>query len=179
MPWGHAGIPALQLMQELMGSAHAFSPSGSGRAAAAIKDNAFLDGLNGINSNFTDSGLFGVKVTGAGSHSEDLFKVALSTLDGLRNPISESELARAKNNVKMNFMLGMERGSDRLEEVARNYTTHGNLTISGHLEKVDAVTSKDINAAAKAILAGKPTMVVTGGAINLVPSMTDVQRQLK
>jgi len=145
MPWGHAGIPALQLMQELMGSAHAFSPSGSGRASLAVKDNGFLDGLDGINSNFTDSGLFGVKVTGAGSHSQDLFQVALSSLDGLRNPINESELARAKNNVKMNFMLAMERGGDRLEEVARNYATHGNLTISGHLDKIDAVTSTEIN----------------------------------
>jgi len=41
------------------------------------------------------------------------------------------------------------------------------------------VTSEQINKAASRVLSGKPTMLVTGGAINMVPSVTDVQRQLQ
>lgn len=107
-----------------------------------------------------------------------MLAVALQELDGLRQPISETELTRAKNALKMNFMLAMESSADRLEEVARNYQTHGALTLQNHCQAIDAVTSSDINNAARRVLSGKPTMVVTGGAINLVPSMTDVQRQL-
>lgn len=177
--WGSAEVPVLQIMDELVGSAHAFSAGNSGRAHDAVKANGFLDGLDAINSSFTDSGLFGIKVQGAGSHSQDLFQVAMSTLDSLRQPIDEVELARAKNALKMNFLLSNENGADRLEEVARNYASHGSLTIWKHLDAIESVTSSQINDAAKRILAGKPTMVVTGGAINLVPSMTDVQRQLQ
>merc|ERR1711990_303739 len=179
VPWGHADVPAFQLMNELPGSASAYAPGNTGRAHAAVKDNGFVDGVSAVSSNFTDSGLFGVHVHGAGSHSADLLSVGLSTLDGLRQPIDATELARAKNTLKMNFMLAMESGADRLEEVARNYATHGSLTLPKHLEAIDAVTGAQINEAAKRVLAGKPTMVVTGGAINLVPSMTDVQRQLQ
>lgn len=103
-----------------MGSAKAFG-SGSGRAHSAIKSHEFVDSISGINSHFTDTGLFGVAVEGAGSHSADLLKVALEQLDGLRQPINEVELTRAKNAVKMDFMLAVEGSSDRLEEVARNY----------------------------------------------------------
>lgn len=143
-----------------------------------MRNNGFLDGLSGINSNFTDSGLFGVKVTGAGSHSQDLFQVAMETLDSMRQPIDEQELARAKNNLKMNFLLAMENSGDRLEEVARNYAV-GAPALDKQLAAIEGVSSHQINEAARRILAGKPTMVVTGGAINLVPSMTDVQRQLQ
>jgi predicted Zn-dependent peptidase len=103
-----------------LGSA-SISQSGSGRAQAAIRSHGFLDSISGINSHFTDSGLFGIAVEGAGSHSADLLKVALEQLDSLRQPINEVELARAKNAVKMDFLLAVEGASDRLEEVARNY----------------------------------------------------------
>lgn len=176
--WGHEDVATLQVMQELLGSAHAFSAGNSGRALEAVRNNGFLDGLSGINSNFTDSGLFGVKVTGAGSHSQDLLAVAIDSLDGLRQAVDETELARAKNALKMNFLLSMENSGDRLEEVARNYVV-GAPALDKQLAAIEAVSSHQINDCARRLLAGKPTMVVTGGAINLVPSMTDVQRQLQ
>lgn len=79
----------------------------------------------------------------------------------------------------MSFLLALENSGDRLEELARNYASHGALTLWKHLDAIDNVTSSQINDAMRKIIAGKPTMVVTGGAINMVPSMTDVQRQLQ
>jgi predicted Zn-dependent peptidase len=57
-------------------------------------------------------------------------KVAIDQLNKLRENISETELARAKNALKMNFLLEIENSSNRLEELARNYATHGNLTFA-------------------------------------------------
>lgn len=165
-------------MHELLGSAHAFASGKKGRAHAAVKNNGFLDGMNGLNSHFTDSGLFGIQVAGQGSHSADLLNVSLQALDGLRQPIDDVELARAKNTLKMNYLLSMESSADRLEEAARNYASHGSLTMNSHMQAIDDVTSAQINDAARRVMQGKPTMVVTGGNINLVPTMTDVQRQL-
>ena len=75
--------------------------------------------------------------------------------------------------------MSMERQEDRLEEIARNYMTFGDLTFHQYCDKIDAVTSDQINRVASRVLSGKPTMLVTGGAINLVPTITDVQRQLQ
>lgn len=52
--------------------------------------------------------------------------------------------------------------------------TFGDLTFHKYCDKIDAVTSEQINRAAERVLGGKPTLLVTGGAINLVPGVTDV-----
>lgn len=44
---------------------------------------------------------------------------------------------------------------------------------------IDGVTSKDINAAVELLLKSRPTMVVTGNAVNLIPSVADIQGRLK
>lgn len=79
----------------------------------------------------------------------------------------------------MNILMALERQEDRLEEIAKNYMTFGELNFHQYCDKIDAVTSDQINRAAEKALSGTPTMIVTGGAINLVPNITDVQRQLK
>ena len=88
----------------------------------------FVDGVSGINTHFSDSGLFGLTIEGPGSHSQDLLSVLLEELNNLKTRISDEELARAKNILKMNILMSMERQEDRLEEIARNYMTFGDLT---------------------------------------------------
>merc|ERR1719446_1631840 len=143
-----------------------------------MQKNPFVDGASALNHHFTDSGLFGITVEGSGSHSQDLMNLAIEELNGLKEPIDEVELNRAKNILKMNILMAMERTEDRLEEIARNFMTYGDLTFHQYCEKIDNVTASQINSVASKLLAGKPTLLVTGGAINLVPSVTDVARQL-
>lgn len=71
-------------MNQLLGSAKAFNKSNSGRASEVIRSNEFVDSFHGVNSHFSDTGIFGVNIEGAGSHSADLLKVALNQLDKLR-----------------------------------------------------------------------------------------------
>ena len=143
-----------------------------------MQQHNFVDGASALNNHFTDSGLFGMTVEGPGSHSQELMSVLVEELNKLKDPIDEVELNRAKNILKMNVLMAMERTEDRLEEIARNFMTYGDLTFHQYCEKIDNVTASQINSVASKLLAGKPTLLVTGGAINLVPSVTDVSRQL-
>ena len=148
------------------------------RDSNLMQKNPFVDGASALNHHFTDSGLFGITIEGSGSHSQDLMNLAIEELNALKAPIDETELNRAKNILKMNVLMAMERTEDRLEEIARNYMTFGDLTFHQYCDKIDAVTSSDINAVASRLLSGKPTLLVTGGAINMVSSAADVSRQL-
>lgn len=184
VPWSSPDVPAFYLMNTLIGSATAFSSGGPGKGMYCravtnlMQQNGFVDSASCINSNFTDSGLFGINIEGPGSHSAELLSVAVEELNRLREPIADGELNRAKNLLKMNIMMALERSDDRLEEIARNFQTFGNLTFHEYCDKIDAVTSDQINRAASKSLAGAPTMVVSGGAVNLVPSATEVSRML-
>merc|ERR1712242_416955 len=184
VPWKNRDVPAFYIMQTLIGQATAFSSGGPGKGMYCraitnlMQQYDFVDSASCINSHFTDSGLFGMNIEGPGSHSAELMQVMLQELHKLREPIPDQELARAKNILKMNVLMALERQDERLEEIARNFMTFGDLTFSQYCERIDAVTSETINQAASKVLQGKPTMLVTGGAINLVPSVTEVARQL-
>jgi processing peptidase subunit alpha len=172
-------------MNQLIGSATAFSSGGPGKGMYCravtnlMQRHNYVDGASALNSHFMDSGLFGMTIEGPGSHSQELMSLLVEELNNLRNPIDEVELNRAKNILKMNVLRAMERSEDRLEEIARNYMTYGDLTFHQYCDKIDAVSSEQINRVASRVLSGKPTLLVMGGAINLVPSVTDVSRQLQ
>lgn len=127
VPWNNEDVHAFYVMNTLIGSATAFSSGGPGkgmyaRAVTSLMQNYnFVDSASAINSHFTDSGLFGLNIEGPGSHSAELMAVLLEELHRLREPIPEVELARAKNILKMNVLMAMERQEDRLEEIARNF----------------------------------------------------------
>ena len=172
-------------MNTLIGNATSFSSGGPGKGMYCraitnlMQKHNFVDSASAINTHFTDSGLFGMTIEGPGSHSQELMSVLVEELNRLKEKISDEELNRAKNILKMNILMALERQEDRLEEIARNYMTYGDLTFHQYADKIDAVTSSQINQAASKVLAGKPTLLVTGGAINLVPNITDVSRQLQ
>lgn len=183
-PWKSDDVQAYYVMQTLIGSATAFSSGGPGKGMYCraitnlMQQYDFVDSASAINSHFTDSGLFGMSIEGPSSHSTELMSVLLQELHRLKEPVPDQELARAKNILKMNVLMAMERQDERLEEVARNFQTFGSLNFNQYCEKIDAVTSEQINRVATKTLSGKPTLLVTGSAINLVPSVTDVARQL-
>lgn len=101
----------------------------------------FVDGASSINSHYTDSGLFGMSIEGPSSHSVELMSVLVDELNKLKDPIPVEELTRAKNILKMNILMSMERQEDRLEEIARNFQTFGDLTFHKYCDQIDSVTS--------------------------------------
>lgn len=185
VPWNSEDVSAFYIANTLIGNATSFSSGGPGKGMHSraitnlMQRYNFVDGVSSINTHFSDSGIFGLTIEGPGSHSQDLLAVLLEELNRLKERIPDEELARAKNILKMNILMAMERQEDRLEEIGRNYQTFGDLTFHQYCDRIDAVTSDQINRAMTRVLGGKPTMLVTGGAINLVPTITDVQRQLQ
>ena len=173
--WNHEDTTAHVLMQALIGN----SAHGKNRAHEVTKRHHFVDSVEAVNHHFSDNGLFGIQIQGAGSHSQDLLHVALEELAALRNGVSDEELARAKTRLRMQVLTNMEKTDDRLEEMAKNFLTYGDLTFHQYAEQIDRVTSEDIRRAASRTLSTKPTLLVTGGAINLVPTITEVSRQLQ
>lgn len=183
--WNSSDQPTYQVIASLLGSTDALSRgrAGNGTLARSIthlgQEHSFVDRAYVTNAHFSDSGIFGLTVEGPGSHSQEIMEVLLEELNELRDHITDEELVRAKNRLKMNIHTELESRGDRLEEIGRNYLAFGgNLTFHQYADRIDAVTSNDINELAAKFLATRPTILVQGSAINVVPTITDVQRQL-
>ena len=148
VPWTHEDIYAYVVMRSIIGSAAAFSSGGPGKGMYCraithmMQRHGCILSANCIASHFIDSGLFGIKAIGPGSHPVDILSSILETLHGLRLPIKSEELNRHKNIVKMSMFAATEKDEHRLEEMIRNYATYGELNFMNYTNKVSEVTSE-------------------------------------
>eukprot|EP00824_Muranothrix_gubernata_P021031 TRINITY_DN4316_c0_g1_i1.p1 TRINITY_DN4316_c0_g1~~TRINITY_DN4316_c0_g1_i1.p1 ORF type:complete len:499 (-),score=81.33 TRINITY_DN4316_c0_g1_i1:9-1505(-) len=180
VPWTDENMAAFNVMNTIIGSATPFSQGGPGKGmhCRAISNVFHKYGIvqefSCFNNHFSDSGMFGINIVGSSSYNEMLLDIVLRELNGLREPIPVEELNRSKNLLKINVLLAMERQIDRLEEVAKNYQTFGELTFHKYCELIDKVTSQQINQLAEEMLKGRPSMVVKGMNQSQLPGVDQI-----
>ena len=139
---------------------------------------AFVDSASAKNLVFTDTGLFGMNISGSSDHTKDILYLCLQELHRLREKIPDVEIERAKNILKMNILQSLERDEDRLEEMAKNYMTYGKLTFTNYLNDIDKITSESINKIATKFLLGTPTVVAIGQRLDVLPSPSEITKML-
>jgi predicted Zn-dependent peptidase len=110
VPWSSSDVGTSYVANALIGCSSAgFAAPGRGmfnRATTNIlQKNSFVERAFGLNSHFTDSGLFGIAIEGAGSHSSDLMHLATDELNKLKaGQVTEEELNRTKNILKADIL---------------------------------------------------------------------------
>ena len=182
--WDDKIVPELFVMNTLIGSAQSFSVGGPGKGMYCraitnlMQKYAFIDSANSKNLVFTDSGLFGMSITGSADHTKDILYLCLQELHRLREKINDVELERAKSILKMNILQSLERDEDRLEEMAKNYMTFGKLTFMNYLNDIDKITSESVNKLATKFCKGNPTVVAIGHGLDAIPSSSEINKML-
>eukprot|EP00347_Sterkiella_histriomuscorum_P001866 403370379 len=180
--WEDELVTAFYVMNTLIGNATSFSSGGPGKGMYCraitnlMQKYNFVDAASAINSHYHETGLFGMSVQGPSQSAKHLSIILLDELIKLKQKINDEELSRAKNILKMNILMAMERKEDRLEEIARNYMTYKKLTFMDYCNSIDKVTSEQINKAAHKALSSKPTLIVSGNNIDQVPSFEQIHR---
>jgi predicted Zn-dependent peptidase len=127
---------------------------------------------------FSDTGLLGIS---AGTAASDAFELVEVTLDCARSAVSEieeSELARAKVQLKVALLAALESPGGRIERNARQLLAWGRVIPSEEiLAKVDAVTVDEVRAAGALALSGAVTLAAIG-PIKKVPTLARVAEKL-
>ena len=111
-----------------------------------------------------DTGMFVIQAaTGASTMTKltDVISAELKDL-GAKGP-TKAEMARAKAQMKAGLLMSLESSSARAEQMARQLLTFDKLLTTAELvERVDAVTSKQVRAFAEQVTTGVPSVVVVG-----------------
>jgi predicted Zn-dependent peptidase len=139
----------------------------------------YVSGCESINLHFEDTGIFGLNFTGDSAHSNEIVNDMLEVLDNFRRPIDEQELHRAKNILKRSILNNLSNQGERLEEMARSFNYFGRVRNYDYVDMINNVSSAHIKDAIDLLLQSKPTLVVSGNAVNLAPSIADIQGRLK
>lgn len=114
VPIGHFNMPAFGILKEILEN------KGFSKNTGIKQKFPFVESVDTINMNFSDSGLFGLTVKGAKGNAKDLSKVLIETLLDLKRGITDKELQEAKDRLKANINKTMQEQDTRLEEVVKN-----------------------------------------------------------
>jgi len=113
---------------------------------------------------FADTGAFSVYL---GCQPENLAQVTTLARDVLvdvaTNGVTDAECARAKGSLRGGLVLGLEDSASRMNRIGRSELSYGNhRSVSATLARIDAVTTDEVNAIARTLLARPYGAAVAG-----------------
>jgi predicted Zn-dependent peptidase len=119
-------------------------------------------------SSYEDGGLFSVY---AGTGEDGLAALVPALCDELTRAmgdISDSELSRAKTQLRAGMVMSLESTASRAEQIARQTAIYGQpLAIADLIERVEAVDMASVEAVLARVLKGRPTVAAVGPIGNL------------
>jgi predicted Zn-dependent peptidase len=135
--------------------------------------------IYGFHWDFIDTGLFGFY---AGSADGDVGEVVAASLDCLgeaAHGLEESEIRRAKAQMRVSLVTALEQPGARVHQLSRQMQIYGRLlSVDEMLDRVDAVTLEDVRKTGAAMLRSPPTVAVIG-AVGKAPGQAKIARALK
>ena len=116
-----------------------------------------------FHSGFSDDGQFGIYAGTGPKDIEQLLPVVCDEIKKITHEAGESETARAKAQIKSAMLIGRESMIARAEQQAKYLHYRGKLfDLNRIVAKIEALTARDIQRAARRIFTGRPTLAALG-----------------
>ncbi|HWC76243.1 MAG TPA: pitrilysin family protein [Blastocatellia bacterium] len=121
---------------------------------------------SGVNA-YTDAGYLSMYAATSPEQIGDVIRLSVEQFGKFRDePVSDAELQRAKDQLKVSIMLSLESTSARMSNVARQEIFFGRqFTLDEILERIDRVTADDVRRMAREIFGGKELAVTAIGQL--------------
>ena len=112
---------------------------------------------------YTDVGLFGVYAGTDKSQVEELVPLIFAQIKEISGGLLDTEIARARAQIKAGILMSLESTSSRSEQLARQMVVFKKpLSIEDTIAKVEAVDEDAIKRVAERLLASPPTLTTLG-----------------
>ncbi|KAK6759508.1 hypothetical protein RB195_021224 [Necator americanus] len=165
---------AFCVLHMLLGGGGSFSAGGPGKGmytrlyTDVMNRCHWIYGATAYNHSYADAGLFCVHASSDPEQINDVLIVILEQFFKLTKGVEESELQRAKIQLKSQLMMNLEVRPVMFEDLARQVIGHGyRRKPQEYLEKIDEVTAKDILRIGERMLSGRPSLVGYGDIAKL------------
>lgn len=157
---------ALAVLQSLLGGGGSFSAGGPGKGmytrlfTNVLNQFGWVEHALAFNHSYTDSGLFGISAscTHEAAHAiADVICHELSlTFTTGRGCLQNSEVQRAKNQLRSSLLMNLESRMVELEDLGRQVQVHGRKVGTKEMcDKIDALTVDDVRRVARRVLTGQ------------------------
>jgi predicted Zn-dependent peptidase len=120
--------------------------------------------INAFHMPFFDTGLFGLYAGTDEADAPELMRVAIDQIAIATETLNETEVARAKAQMKAGLLMALESSEARLGQIARQMLAYGRpMPLDEIVAKVDAVTVASARATGRALIGrGRPAIAALG-----------------
>jgi predicted Zn-dependent peptidase len=114
-------------------------------------------------SSYSDSGLFGIYAGTSESMVDELVRVIGGETVAIADKVSQSEIDRARAQLKASILMALESTGARCERLATNLLVYGRIIpIEEIVAQIDAIDETAIRRVARRILESRPTIAAVG-----------------
>lgn len=181
--WADSNSFPLMVLQSLLGSWNRSigvgNCSGSELARRVSADN-LAESVMSFNTNYRDTGLFGIYSTAPPDCVHKLSSVIMEELRRLAYQVSEEEVMRARNQLKSSLLLHIDGSTAVAENNGRQMLTYGRvipfLELFARIDAVDAETIKDT---ARNFIIDKDVAIAAVGPLRELPDLSWFRSQTR
>lgn len=174
VPYGHKDYYTLSVLSTLLGGGM------SSRLFQEVREKrGLVYTVYSYMSSYKDSGIFGIYAGTGEEEVKEFFPVVCEQLRILESTLNETEIKRAKAQLKASLMMGLESTSNRCERLANHMLVYGRpLSSSEIITFINNVTMEDLKNLSARLFRSAPTLTTLGPIKNVI-SFDEVQKQLQ
>ncbi|KAM3350557.1 hypothetical protein ACQJBY_022965 [Aegilops geniculata] len=174
--WTDPSSIPLMVTQSILGSWNRSIGVGncSGSALArGISNGELAENLMAFNTNYRDTGLFGIYTSAPPDALHDLSRLIMEEFRRLAFRVSETEVARARNQLKSSLLLHFDGSTAVSENNGRQMLTYGRVMPFLELfARIDAVDCDTVMKTAKEFIIDKDVALAAVGPISNLPELS-------
>jgi processing peptidase subunit beta len=179
--WTDPDAIALMVMQSMLGSWNKTAGGGKHSGSELVQRvaiNELCESMMSFNTNYKDTGLFGVYASAKPEYLDDLAYVIMYELSKLCYRVSEDNVTRACNQLKSSLLLHMDGTSYSAEDIGRQVLTYGRRIPYAELfARIDAVDASTIKRVANRFIFDRDVAISAVGPIQLLPDYNWFRRR--
>ncbi|GLT54853.1 hypothetical protein SLA2020_280160 [Shorea laevis] len=179
--WTDPDSIALMVMQAMLGSWNKSATGGKHMGsdlAQKIGIDELAESMMSFNTNYKDTGLFGIYAVAKPDGLDDLAYAIMYETTKLCYRVSEADVIRARNQLKSSLMLHIDGTSPVAEDIGRQLLTYGRrIPFAELFARIDAVDASTIKRVANRFIFDKDIAIAAMGPIQGLPDYNWFRRR--
>ncbi|KAK6128882.1 hypothetical protein DH2020_037399 [Rehmannia glutinosa] len=179
--WTDPDSIALMVMQSMLGSWNQNAIGGKhmgSELAQRVGINEIAESMMAFNTNYKDTGLFGVYAVAKPDCLDDLAYAIMYEMTKLCYRVSEADVIRARNQLKSSLLLHIDGTSPVAEDIGRQMLTYGRRIPYAELfARIDAVDASTVKRVANRFIFDRDVAISAVGPIQGLPDYNWFRRR--
>ncbi|XP_041007660.1 probable mitochondrial-processing peptidase subunit beta, mitochondrial isoform X1 [Juglans microcarpa x Juglans regia] len=179
--WTDPDSIALMVMQAMLGSWNKSASGGKhmgSNLAQRIGINEIAESMMSFNTNYKDTGLFGVYAVAKPDALDDLAYAVMNETTKLCCRVLEEDVIRARNQLKSSLLLHIDGTSPVAEDIGRQLLTYGRrIPFAELFARIDAVDASTVKRVANRFIWDQDIAIAAMGPIQGLPDYNRFRRR--